>query len=436
MLELQSIIPSESEIYDPKTKKQFRTVSTSYSIGNFRCAITELYSITVADLLYKLQEMRDAYSDGRAKSILEKIRTTQTDDPSLSKWEWDLINQVHRETDFIDSAAFVQLEHLYSLRCLCAHPAMDEDYELYVPSREETIAVILGITNSILSKPPLYLNKVVDMLTEDLAAREKAYANDNPGLKQFLDSRYFGRMTEAKKIQTAASLWKFIFVLDDDDCRKHREINRYALQILIEPIINAFCKDIQDNPKKYTVSGDIDCQLHLIGLMMHFRDIYRSVSDDVKRMIEACVKENTEGSMWVSWFLYDNEQDLFTTLLDSDVNDPNPSYLHKMYDRYTSTGLKTELMDFFIKKYSRSVNFNMADSRFGSYIAPFIKEYSGEQLKQIVEATDMNTQLYNRWGARSANTLIAKEVLLKCGKGFDFASFPNFHFREDLSEED
>ena len=52
-MDIKSMIPDESKIYDQRTMRQFKSVSSSYSIGNYRSAVTELYSVTVADVMYK-----------------------------------------------------------------------------------------------------------------------------------------------------------------------------------------------------------------------------------------------------------------------------------------------------------------------------------------------------------------------------------------------
>lgn len=70
-------------IYFPQIKEYFREIVSSYDNGNYRSAMVMLYSTIVCDLLLKLKELADVYSDQKAEKywkILtgnEKMRTVQ-----------------------------------------------------------------------------------------------------------------------------------------------------------------------------------------------------------------------------------------------------------------------------------------------------------------------------------------------------------------------
>jgi hypothetical protein len=46
-----------------------------------------LYSVVICDLIYKLQELSNRYSDAVAVSILEKIKEEQRENSSNPIWE-------------------------------------------------------------------------------------------------------------------------------------------------------------------------------------------------------------------------------------------------------------------------------------------------------------------------------------------------------------
>lgn len=61
------------EIYFKKTREYFKEVVSSYSNENYRSAIVMLYSISICDILFKLQELKDMYNDSMAAKILKKV---------------------------------------------------------------------------------------------------------------------------------------------------------------------------------------------------------------------------------------------------------------------------------------------------------------------------------------------------------------------------
>ena len=164
---------NENDIYSPKTKRYFKEVSSSFHNGNYRSAIVMLYSTVIADLILKLQDLRDTSEDKKAETILSQIESkriaksengTQYD----TGWERTIVNKIAKETNLIDTDIKMKIDHLHDIRNLCAHPALNSAFELYLPSKEMTVAYIKEIFEGVLIKPPYYISSVFDRLTEDL----------------------------------------------------------------------------------------------------------------------------------------------------------------------------------------------------------------------------------------------------------------------------
>ena len=69
---------NENDIYSPKTKRYFKEVSSSFHNGNYRSAIVMLYSTVIADLILKLQDLRDTSEDKKAETILSlKLKVSE-----------------------------------------------------------------------------------------------------------------------------------------------------------------------------------------------------------------------------------------------------------------------------------------------------------------------------------------------------------------------
>lgn len=157
------------EIYFKKTREYFKKVVSSYSNENYRSAIVMLYSISICDILFKLQELKDMYNDSMAAKILKKVEDLRNNKDCLSKskWEKELVDEVYNETNLLDLESYTNLNHLYDYRNFSAHPALNENYELINPKKEITVVFIKSTLTNILIKPPIFIKNVLGMLTED-----------------------------------------------------------------------------------------------------------------------------------------------------------------------------------------------------------------------------------------------------------------------------
>lgn len=74
-------------IPDPNTKKLFEEVYSSYQHGNYRSAVVMLWSVVVADIIFKLKFLDDTYRNKKASTILKNIKKKQEEHPENSEWE-------------------------------------------------------------------------------------------------------------------------------------------------------------------------------------------------------------------------------------------------------------------------------------------------------------------------------------------------------------
>ena len=286
-------IPETESIYYPKTREYFSEVLSCYANKNYRSAIVMLYSVAVCDLLFKLEELSDLYQDSVAKEILEEINKSKTDERySKSRWEGEFIERVYKKTEILDLEAYTNLKHLYDHRNFSAHPALNDNYELIEPSQETTIAHIKNVLENILVKPPIFIKRVFDMLTEDLADKKKYYIEEPDKLKEYLCHRYYDRMSAAMKKTTFRSFWKICFCLpENEECKENISINRKAMQLLYDetPEITDYIKTESMFEK---TSPDERCVLNLCVLLANRPQIYGLLSEDTKLQIASLVDTN------------------------------------------------------------------------------------------------------------------------------------------------
>lgn len=422
-------IPETNEIYFAKTKEYFKEVLSSYSNGNYRSAVVMLYSTVIGDILLKLKELKDMYNDAAAIRILKEIEDEQKESKSKSTWEKDLLEKIRDKTNLIDSKVYSDLSFLYADRCFSAHPAVNEDFELYTPNQETVIAHIKNALQGVLIKPPIFIKNVIDMLTNELKEKKDIYLNNKEELDVYLKNKYYSHMNDSMKIKVFRTLWRFCFRnTDNEDCKNNRKINRLALHILANTCLGIITTEIKNKPEDFTVAIDNDCLGQLTVFLSSNSSIYSLLSQDVKLSLEKFIDDNGHAK-WGAWFR-------FTTLKKHIDYLKKKSYTLKksnkdveyMYGYYVKNGKKEFVLDFFVYYYINSYNFSDADERYNLAIQPYLKEFTFTQIHELIKGIDGNRQVFDRNAAYRTNTEIIKSREIDEFQGFNFEQYSNFKF--------
>ena len=212
----------KEKIYFPRTKEYFLEVEKSFFDGNYRSATVMLYSVIIADILYKLEELRDIYQDGVAKDILKKIDKERDENKSNSEWEMHLLKEVKDRTELIEDITFINLEYLKKLRNFSAHPAFDKNNELIAPTRETIAGLIEEMLNQILIRPPIFASKITDLISNDIAEKKWIFLEDEEKFNTYINNKYLNRTGINMKMQILKAFWKFVLKLDNDECNEKR----------------------------------------------------------------------------------------------------------------------------------------------------------------------------------------------------------------------
>ena len=424
-------IPETNEIYFAKTKEYFNEVLSSYSNGNYRSAVVMLYSTVICDILLKLKELKDMYNDSIASSILKEIESTQKESTSKSSWEKELLEKVRDKTNLIDSKVFSDLSFLYADRCFSAHPAVNEDFELYTPNQETVIAHIKNVLNGVLIKPPIFIKSVINMLTDDLKDKSDIYRENREALAIYLNNKYYRHMNDSMKVKVFQTLWKFCFInTEDENCKTYRRINRQALNILVEPIETTIKKELKDNENIYIVANEQECLFQLVAFLSFTPSLYQVLGKDVKLLIDKHIKEDGNAK-WGAWFKYKRLKDHLAYLKKSQPV-IETSHLKYVYGYYCKQGEKEEIISFFIDLFGESWNYDTADKRYECCIRPFIKDFNQAEVEKLLQTINGNRQIYDRGAAKSTNTEIVKSKMEIFKADFDFSQYPNFAFDESI----
>jgi len=167
-----SIDLAGEQIVEPKTREHFQEVLGTYANGHYRSAIVMLWSVVVADLVYKLQTLRDLHQDTNAKRVLDDIANKQSTNPTRSDWETDLVREAYEALQVLEPAEHKALLYLRDMRHLAAHPVLDSTDLLTTPTKEVVRAMIRAALEGVLCKPPVFSKNITDRFVEDLAAKK------------------------------------------------------------------------------------------------------------------------------------------------------------------------------------------------------------------------------------------------------------------------
>lgn len=390
--------PEIEDIYFKKTKTYFQEVVSSYSNGNYRSAIVMLYSVTVCDMLFKLQELKDMFNDSIADEILKEVDKSRNehDNKSKSQWEKEFIDSVYKKTELLNLESYTNLKHLYDHRNFSAHPALNENYELIAPSKETTIACIKNVLNDILVKPPIFITSVINTLTEDLNGKYEIYKNEYDKLSTYLNNKYFSKMSITMKKAVIKAFWKFCFCLpDNEDCKNNLAINRKALEILVDGIQTETIEYIKENNNLFSVAPNENCIFNLILFLSKNTTIYNELNEDTILQIDDKINKDSIAKA-LSWFKYTTPETHFSYLKSISALNIDPLAIKQLAMHYEDIGETQQLISFLIWYYGESRNYNTADERFQVAIEPYLEKMSESHFKQLIEFTNANRQIWDR----------------------------------------
>ncbi|MDZ7854183.1 MAG: hypothetical protein U5L98_16495 [Halomonas sp.] len=421
-----SIETRAAEIFDHRTKEYFREVVSSYQQGNWRSATVMLWSVAVCDIIYKLQYLRDISGDEIGKEILDEIERLQEANARSSEWEGRLIDEIEERTRLLDLADLDHLKYLQRQRHLAAHPVLSGNSELHQPNKDSVRALIRNTLDGLLTKPPIYTNRVFNALVEDLAESKSVLVTDEK-LRSYIESKYLSRADLKLEIGLIRSLWKLVFRLQNDDCDAHREINYRAIKLLV----GRNPSDVRD-----AVASESDYYSHiaqegeparlLIRLLSQHPSLYDCLNDAAKVIVEHVAEIDADARIF-AWFLNGSLQDHSEKLIEWIGSDEHPGLSNEvvvsLQNISDSAEWKKQVYAIFNSYYGGSWSYDEADERFSVAISPFLSKYDAKDIEDLLSMIDGNSQTYDRRGARRDHGFVRD----RCNElGVNFDVYRNF----------
>lgn len=414
----------EEKISHKNTRMYFSEIISSYYNGNYRAAVTLLYSVVICDLVFKLQELRDIFSDSRAQGILTQIEKLQEANPTSPEWEKVIVDEMFASRYVVDTATKIHIEALRNERNLCAHPVLKYSYELFTPSKEAVYGHITNALTDVLTKSSLHGNKnMFENLIIDIEKNSTSFLNYKD-LGKYLSSKYFNSIRNSEEeYRIFKKLWKLVFKLTDKRCNDNRKINRWTMynilfrdRLYIEQRIREDIKVLQSQLN----FDNKDIMKSLVRFLNVSPTSYRCFSPDTIQILNDKVEKFHLDK--ISLFKVD---DIRTYVLGLDTIDVSDA---KYITRYlTETDNLHIANQFATKRFLGSRSYDEADSYFDEIISFRLNSLTDDLLRDILEGCNNNGQIYWRRKSRESNNMIRDEIN-KRGIEIDWDKYTNLRF--------
>lgn len=429
----QNISELKEQIYFPRTKEYFEEVERSFYSENYRSAIVMLYSVVIADLLFKLEELKDYYLDSVAEEILKEIDQIRESNPKSSEWENKLIDRIKDKTNIIEPYVLANIEDLKNVRNFSAHPSLNQNNELIRPSREKMLGLIKEMLIGIFIRPPLFIKKITNNLLDDISSKKEDFLEDKEKFKRYIEKKYFERIPQNMIISIFRDFWKITFKLDNEDCNINRKINLEFLILTMREYKLKILEDIQKEKDKYNnISDNEEIAIYLVEFMYYFPEVYNYLKEDNKIATEVVVNKNNDYKT-IAYYTSKNIEEHISTL--NTINFINKHTRELLEKKIKDEGKEILLLDKYIDCFGNSVCFDDADLNFDVMIRPNISRMQQRQIETLIEKINKNNQIYNRGRSEYDNNDIIKKSNINWKK-IDLKKYNNFKYDEMLLIED
>ena len=387
-------------IYNPKTKVYFEEVLSSYNNKNYRSSIVMLYSVVMYDIVAKLKELSEIYNQDWASKVLKEINKLRTDNPKSPDWERVLIDKISNQNDFLNLSIIEAINHLKEIRNQCAHPAIDNNDELFTPSRYEADALLNRMLNEILTIPAMFTGKITDYITEQIS-KIAGYSDfkwkDQTQLSKSFN-KYFTRMNDKVFTKVFKDMWKITFFTSNEDCDKNRFANLIFIDIMLSER-HTLLIGVIENEKEFfnKISSDPKINKYLSILIYRNNYILSLLDDTTKTLIKNSKYDMPDVELY-AWFAFDSMEEYLDNLCSK-------KELHVfsdiIIDNYKHDPKFNNYKDYYKKKlidiYLNSNDFNSADRNFREFIYAIKDDLTKEDVINIIEKSENNDQLTRRY---------------------------------------
>lgn len=392
-----SIEASRSSIHNPKTREYFNEVYHTFANGNYRSSIVMLYSVLICDLVFKLRDLRDLYKDDKAKKILDEIEALQAANPRAAEWETKLIDFIQARISLLEASDIVAIESLQKFRHLSAHPVLTNADLLYSPNKETAQALIRNILEGVLTNAPFFSNKIFSVFVSDLADIKNKITDDEEALDRYLSSRYLRHLKDLDFSKLFRSLWRIVFITDDELSKENRKINFRALNILFKQKRDLCVRLIKGEPHYYSNITKETPIFNLSILLGKVPEVFNVIDEPLRLLLQKAA-EKSDKSRFISSFLHPSIEDFLKSLNPKEFPDLGKKEIKHVTFLAKENGLEKLIRNFLIRWFGESKNYTESRDRFKEHILPLQNDVDLDDIQLLLQVSNSNDQIYGKIG--------------------------------------
>lgn len=445
------VIEYELEKVISKTTKEYlNEVISSYNSGNYRSTIVVLYSVVIFDLLEKVKILSEIYHDEKANQILEELRNMESDETTYSSREKFLVKAIKDKTVLLNDIEYGKLQHLRENRNWCAHPVHNQDYKLINPTKEEARAFIRMSFESVFQKEALLSRKVLDDILQTSYDYYSRMQLD--GLKNYLNDKFYSKMNQGVKDKTFESLWKIVFILDDEQCIKTRHSSYYALLFLIDTNQSHYYELAKNDVQKYSnikiPKNEIGFESYyacisnspaeaLIYMLSEHPKFYENMTEASREIVNAIVEQNITY-LTISYYLSESMEAHLskinakrnTIYISQNGYSDIPKYdiyahddLMHLYYKSIEIGCSDVVKQFIINHFTHSPSYANTDNIW-IFVKSILNIFNNNELTELLLGMNNNNQIHGSRNKGSIMYDLKNFYKTKTGKELDLTNYP------------
>ncbi|MEV6534899.1 hypothetical protein AB0M86_35825 [Streptomyces sp. NPDC051639] len=211
MLDLDNLV---NRVVNPDIRPLVKEAHRCYATGAARAAIVLTWTAVCADLIYKIEVLKEE-GETDARGLVQDVERAQQPGeanaiPLMLTVESTILD-VAEKLDLIDRTQKTQLMRLREDRHLCAHPSLRPMGELYEPTSEYARAHLAVALDAVLVHQPSQGRKVRDRFISHVA--DPAFVFE-PG---YLGHTFFDRVRSTSQAKVVDFATKFALLQVEDD---------------------------------------------------------------------------------------------------------------------------------------------------------------------------------------------------------------------------
>ncbi|MEU7011883.1 hypothetical protein [Streptomyces sp. NPDC046332] len=211
MLDLDDLV---NRVVNPDVRPLVKEAHRCYTIGAARAAIVLTWTATCADLIHKIEVLKEQGEPGARALVQDVERAQQPGEldavPLMLNVEKTIL-AVAEKLELVDRTQRTQLERLREDRNLCAHPSLRPLGELYVPTSEYARAHLGAALDAVLVHQPSQGRKVLNSFIAHVADPAFTFEAD------YLGHIFFDRVRPASRAKLVDFAAKFALLQIEDD---------------------------------------------------------------------------------------------------------------------------------------------------------------------------------------------------------------------------